>query len=98
MQLEQVEIKFTLALTSISPEQKMEAELRAKQAYVMTLLQQGAITKHRAAKLLGITRLDLIELMGKYEISTFSEQTRSEIEQEVAYAREILNQQSESRA
>jgi hypothetical protein len=58
MQLEQVEIKFTLALTGISQGQKMEAELKAKQAYVMTLLKQGAITKHRAAILLGITRLD----------------------------------------
>lgn len=98
MQLEQVEIKFTLALAGISTEHKMEAELRAKQAYVMTLLKQGAITKHRAATLLGITRLDLIELMGKYEISTFSEQTRSQIEQEVAYTREMLNQQTELRA
>lgn len=98
MQLDQVEIKFTLAIAGISEEQKMEAERRAKEAYVMTLLKQGAITKHRAATLLGMTRLDLIELMGKYEISTFFEQTREEIEQEVDRAREMLNQQNESRA
>ena len=98
MQLEQVEIKFTLALAGISTLAKMEAELKAKQAYVMTLLKHGAITRHRAATLLGITRLDVIELMGKYEISTFSEQTRSEIEQEVAHTRVMLNQQTELKA
>lgn len=98
MQLDQVEIKFTLAIAGISEEQKMEAERRAKEAYIMTLLKQGAITKHRAATLLCMTRLDLTELMGKYEISTFSEQTREEIEQEVARAREMLNQQNELRA
>jgi predicted HTH domain antitoxin len=37
----------------------------------MTLLKHGEISRGKASQLLGISRLDVIDLMSKYEISLF---------------------------
>jgi predicted HTH domain antitoxin len=39
----------------------------------MTLLKYGEISTGKASQLLGISRLDVIELMSKYEISIFDD-------------------------
>lgn len=90
MSMDLVEVKFTLEIAQIPAQQQVLATQVAKEAYVMTLLKQGAITQHRAAVLLGISRLDLAALLGKYKISAIAEQSRGEIEQELAQARTML--------
>lgn len=91
-QLPQIQVQFTLQLPDIPEEIQAEAELMAKEAYVMTLVRHGIITSGRAGRLLGMHRLDVIELMGKYGISVFAPQTREELEQEVAQTLAILEQ------
>lgn len=84
-QLPQIQVQFTLQLPNIPEEIGVEAERMAKEAYVMTLLKHGIITSGRAARLLGIHRLDV-------GISVFAPQTKEELEQEVAETLALLEQ------
>ncbi len=76
-------VKFTFPVPLISKEIYQEAESEAKIAYVMTLLRHGEITSGRAARLLGISRLEAIDLMANFGISVFATQTRAELAEEV---------------
>lgn len=90
-ELPQIQVQFTPQLPNIPEEIQAEAERMAKEAYVMTLLEHGIITSGRAATLLGMHRLDVIKLMGKYGISLFAPQSREELEQEVAETLALLD-------
>ncbi len=63
----------------------------AKEAYVMILLKHGIISTRRAGRLLGMHRLDVIELMNKHGISVFAPQSREELEEEVAETLALLD-------
>ncbi len=76
-------IQFTLEMPDSPEAIRREAERKAKEAYIMTMLRYGEISSGRAARLLGISRLEAIDLMGEYGISVFAPQTREELEQEV---------------
>ena len=91
-QLPQIQVQFTLELPNIPEEISVEAERMAKEAYVMTLLKHGIITSGRVARLLGMHRLDVIQLMSKYGISVFAPQRKEELEQEVAETLALLEQ------
>jgi predicted HTH domain antitoxin len=80
----QTPVKFTLDVANIPEDVRREAELKAREVYVMTLLERGIISSGRAARILGISRLEAIALMDKYGISVFAPQTREELEREVA--------------
>jgi len=56
----------------------------------MELLLRHDISAGRAAKLLGIDRWQRSDLMDVYDISPFPDQTREELEREVAYAMHML--------
>lgn len=66
-------VEFTIPIHTVTDTIKQEAETKAKEAYVMTLLKYGEISTGKAGQLLGISRLDVIELMSKYEISIFDD-------------------------
>lgn len=66
-------VEFTIPIHAVTDTIKQEAETKAKEAYVMTLLKYGEISTGKASQLLGISRLDVIELMSKYEISIFDD-------------------------
>ena len=91
----EIEVKFTVVIPGIPEVHRLEAERKAREAYVMTLLQHGDISAGRAAKLLGIDRWRLSELMDVYDISPFSTQTREELEREVAHAKRTLEKNSQ---
>jgi predicted HTH domain antitoxin len=60
----------------------------------MTLLEVGEISSGRAGKILGVSRLEVIEMMKKWGISLFDDsQNLEELRQEVEQAELILNQQ-----
>ncbi|MBD2580664.1 UPF0175 family protein [Oscillatoria sp. FACHB-1406] len=67
------EIKFDLVIPGILAEHHLEAQRKAKEAYMMTLLKYGDISTGRAARLLDIPRVELIDSMGSYSISLFDE-------------------------
>jgi len=78
----------------LSDEVREKALYKAKEGYVMTLLDAGEITSGRAGKILGISRLEVIEMMKKWDISLFDDgQNLEELRQEVEQAELILNQQ-----
>lgn len=87
-----LEIRVTADLPQLPEVHRQEAENLAREAYVMTLLKYGIISSGNAAELLGMHRLDVIELMGKYGISVFAPQTREELEKEVAETLALLEQ------
>ncbi|MGB3534801.1 MAG: UPF0175 family protein [Microcoleaceae cyanobacterium] len=86
-------IQFTLQLSNIPDAIHQEAELNAKEAYVMTLLRHGIISSGRAARLLGIPRVDIFERMSQYQISPFDDTlTQAQLRHQVAQAQQILEQ------
>lgn len=85
-------IEFTLPVHSLTDRIQQEAEARAKEAYIMTLLKYGEISSGRASQLLGISRLEVIELMAKYDISPFDDtMTLEEFQDEVKKAKARLD-------
>jgi len=74
----EVEVRFTLPLDGILLEHKVEAERKAREAYVLELLRQGDISAGRAARLLNISRWDLSELMYAAGISPFDDSLTAE--------------------
>ncbi|MDM9379542.1 UPF0175 family protein [Chlorogloeopsis sp. ULAP01] len=64
----------------LSDEIREKALKKAKEGYVMALLEVGEITSGRAAKILGISRLEMIEMMNRWGISIFDDsQTLEEL-------------------
>ena len=94
MAIEQTEVKFTIEIGTISEPTRLQAEHKAREAYIMELLRQHDISAGRAANLLGIDRWQLSDLMDTYQISPFPEQTREELEQEVAGALRSLEKKA----
>lgn len=79
---------------NLSDEVREKALKKAKEGYIMTLLEFGEITSGRAAKMLGVSRLEVITMMNKWGISLFDDsQDLEELQQEVEQAEYILNQQ-----
>ncbi|MDY7004058.1 MAG: UPF0175 family protein [Cyanobacteriota bacterium] len=77
----------------LSSETRKKALQKAKEGYVMALLEVGEISSGRAAQILGISRIKIIEMMNKWGISIFDEeQDLDELRQEVEQAELILNQ------
>jgi predicted HTH domain antitoxin len=90
--MDATEVKFTLTLPEVPEIHRLEAEKKAKEAYIMTLLRHGDISAGRAAELLEIGQWQLSDLMDSYKISPFPIQTKEELQQEVTQTLEILNQ------
>ena len=80
---QEIEVKFMIAIPEIDEAQRLEAERKAREAFIMELLRQANISAGRAAELLSIDRWQLSDLMGFYRISPFAPQTPEELECEV---------------
>ncbi len=81
-------VEFIISLDRLSESSRQEAELKAKEAYIMTLLKYGEISSGKAGKLLGISRLEVLELMAKYDLSPFDDSmTFDEFQAEVNQAK-----------
>jgi predicted HTH domain antitoxin len=66
-----------------SPESAAE---RVRQSLVLDLLREAEISQGRAARLLGITRWDILDLMARYRIPS-GPATAEEMRQEIENAR-----------
>jgi predicted HTH domain antitoxin len=62
----------------------------AREALIMKRLREGQISQGYAADLLGLTRWEMMQLMGEYRLSVFAEQTEEELREEVDEARREL--------
>ena len=74
----ELEVRFTLPLDGVLLQHKVDAEHKAKEAFVLELLRQGDISASRAARLLNISRWDLSELMYEAGISPFDDNLTTE--------------------
>jgi hypothetical protein len=73
-------LEFSIPMSTVPHEHRQEAERKAREAFVMSLLRQGDISAGRAAEDLGIDRWTLGDLMSAYDISPFDEtMTREEL-------------------
>ena len=89
----EVEIRFTLPFDGILLEHKADVERKAREAFVLELLRQGNISAGRAARLLNISRWDLLELMYEAGISPFDDSLTAEVlDAEVKSALKDCNQ------
>ncbi len=78
----------------ISESLRVEALKKAKEGYVMALLEAGEISSGRAGKILGISRLEILEMMGRWRISVFDDsQNLEELSQELEQAELLLAQE-----
>lgn len=74
---------------------QIEALKKAKEGYVMALLEAGQISSGRASRILKVSRLEVLEMMGKWGISVFDDsQNLEELSQEVEQAQWLLAQQN----
>ena len=87
----EVQFTFTLPIDESFLQHKSDAERKAKEAFVLELLRHGDISAGRAAKLLDISRWDLLDLMSEAGISPFAELTAEELAAEVETALKALN-------
>ena len=77
---------------NISEEGRQRALQKAQEVYVMTLLEMGEITSGRAARLLGVSRLNMIEMMNRWGISLFDDsQDLESFSEEIDAAELLLN-------
>lgn len=77
---------------NISEEGRQRALQKAQEVYVMTLLEMGEITSGRAARLLGVSRLNMIEMMNQWGISLFDDsQDLESFSEEIDAAELLLN-------
>ncbi|GAB4301287.1 MAG: hypothetical protein Fur0025_41430 [Oscillatoriaceae cyanobacterium] len=79
----EIDFRSPHPLPEIPELHRLEAEHLAREVYVMTLLRHHDISAGRAAVLLGIDRWQLSDLMDRYGICPFAEQTVAELEREV---------------
>lgn len=86
-QAKPVEISFTVDVLNISDALQAKALAKAREAYVMVLLAEGEISSGKAACLLGISRLDMLEHLEKWGISIFDDSlSPDELQQQVEQA------------
>lgn len=86
-------VQFTLQLSHIPDAIHQEAESKAKEAYVMTLLRHGIISSGRAARILNIPRVDIFDRMSFYQISPFDDTlTQDQLRQQVSRAKQAFEQ------
>jgi predicted HTH domain antitoxin len=66
----EVDLRITLPadVTALLGATDSDAACRARQAVILHLLREGAISQGRAAMLLGVTRHDILDLMARYDI------------------------------
>lgn len=67
------------------------ATAKAKEALVLELLREARISQGKAARMLGLTRWDILDLMARHEIPS-GPQTAEEVHQETDVVRRLLGQ------
>lgn len=90
MSVQPVEIRFTVSVPEIAEHHRLEAEQKAREAFIMVLLRHGDISAGYAAEQLGIDRWQLSDLMDAYKISPFPLQSKADLLYEVSQAEQRM--------
>ncbi|BAU12170.1 hypothetical protein LEP3755_26990 [Leptolyngbya sp. NIES-3755] len=93
--IEALQVTFTLPVVKIADAVQAEALENAKEAYVMTLLAAGEISSGKAANLLGVSRIEMFDRMGRFGISLFDDSLELEdLQDEIEQASRTLDKHS----
>ncbi|MEM9153318.1 MAG: UPF0175 family protein [Cyanobacteria bacterium P01_F01_bin.3] len=92
MQTRLIEIRFTVSVPEVAEHHRLEAEQKAREAFIMVLLRHGDISAGYAAEQLGINRWQLSDLMDAHKISPFPLQSRADLLHEVTQAEQRMEQ------
>ena len=68
-----ITLQFDIPASVVPEAHWQEAEQKAREAFVLSLLRQGDISAGRAAEVLGIDRWTLDQLMSEHGISPFGD-------------------------
>ena len=91
-----LQVKFTLSVQKLPESVQKKATAKAKEAYVMTLLEAGEISSGKAGSLLGIPRAEVIKRMEKWGIPLFDNSLELEdLKEEVERANRALDKDSQ---
>lgn len=83
-----VELPEEIVALLSSPEKTNE---RLRKSLVLELLREGEISQGKAARLLGVTRYDILDLMAKHQIQS-GPQTPEEVEREIESALRLTDE------
>ena len=67
-----INIKYPESLADILKVSGKELESEIKKSAIVNLYERGRISSGTAAKVLGMSRLDFLELLSEYKVSVFS--------------------------
>lgn len=88
----QIEVPEALKGTPVEAKFLSAAQALLQEQTVLRLFEQGDISSGYAAELLGITRFDFIELLGKRGIPLFNYGSKEEVEQEFQTVKDLRQQ------
>lgn len=63
-----------------------EFEIEMKTVSLMKLYEIGKVSSGMAAKILGISRIDFVEKLGKYQVSLFNFRAENDLNEEITNA------------
>ncbi len=88
----QIEVPEAVKGTPVEEKFLSAAQELLQEQVVLRLFEKGDISSGYAAELLGITRYDFIELLGKHRIPVFNYGSKEEVEQEFQTAKDLHQQ------
>lgn len=81
-----ISIKYPESLADILKLGRKEFEIEMKTSALAKLFEMGKISSGTAAKVLGISRLDFLDLLSRYNVSVFNLESSQELENDAANA------------
>ena len=81
-----INIKYPESLANSLKLSGKEFELEIKTSSLVKLFELGKVSSGTAAKVLGLTRIDFLELLTKYEVSTLGQYDSNDLREDIANA------------
>ncbi|SHG00733.1 Uncharacterised protein family (UPF0175) [Salegentibacter echinorum] len=81
-----ISITYPRSLASSLKLAKKEFENEMKIVSLVKLYELGKVSSGKASKVLGINRIEFLELIGKYQVSIFNFQNEKELNDEISNA------------
>ncbi|MCI2429988.1 UPF0175 family protein [Candidatus Acetothermia bacterium] len=93
MALKRVEVELPEELWKLAGIPAKKASAKLQEMLVMELLRQGKLSQSKAAKLLGIDRWDLADVMAAYDVPT-TILTKADLDREQAHWERLRSKKS----
>lgn len=93
MALKKVAVELPEELWKLAGLSPKKASAQVREYIVMALLRRAQISQGKAAKLLGVDRWELMDLMGAYEVPA-TQLTGEELDEELAALRQLRKRKS----